>query len=49
MQENGVRRLPVIDGDKVIGMLSLGDLARADKDELAGNTVERLISSPPNN
>lgn len=49
MQDKGVRRLPVIDGDKVIGMLSLADIARADKDRLAADTQETLASQPPNN
>jgi CBS domain-containing protein len=27
MQEQGVRRLPVVDGDEVVGLVSLEDLA----------------------
>jgi CBS domain-containing protein len=30
MREHKVRRLPVIDGDKLVGMLSQADLARAE-------------------
>jgi CBS domain-containing protein len=28
MTENHIRHLPIMDGDKVIGMLSLGDVAK---------------------
>ncbi|HEX6390088.1 MAG TPA: CBS domain-containing protein [Solirubrobacteraceae bacterium] len=49
MQDKGVRRLPVIDGNKVVGILSLADLADANKDQLAGETQDQLASQPPNN
>lgn len=48
MIDKGVRRLPVIDGDRVIGMLTLGDLARA-REELGGEVYEQLVESPSNN
>jgi len=48
MKEHAVRRLPVIDGDRVIGMVSLADLARSVDDELAGELL-RTISEAPDN
>jgi CBS domain-containing protein len=29
MRTSAVRRLPVVDGDRVVGVVSMGDLARA--------------------
>lgn len=48
MIDKQVRRLPVIDGDRVIGMLSLGDLSRH-REELAGDIYEQLVTAPANN
>jgi CBS domain-containing protein len=48
MKDHAVRRLPVIDGDRVIGMVSLADLARSVDDELAGELL-RTISEAPDN
>lgn len=47
MAENQVRRLPVVEGDQLVGMLSLGDvsLALKDKDKLVADILRR-ISSP---
>ena len=42
MAEHQVRRLPVIDGDKLVGMLAQADLALAGDDKRAGNTVEAI-------
>ena len=42
MAEHQVRRLPVIDGDKLVGMLAQADLALAGDDERAGDTVEAI-------
>ena len=45
MAENGVRRLPVVSGDKVVGIVSLGDLAiERDPDSVLG----QVSSAPPN-
>ncbi len=33
MREKRIRHLPVVENDKVIGMISIGDLNRADHDE----------------
>ena len=48
MKDHAVRRLPVIDGDRVVGMVSQADLARCVDDELAGELL-RAISEAPDN
>jgi CBS domain-containing protein len=48
MTQYDVRRLPVIDGQRLVGMLSQADIARNDP-ELAGRIVQELSSSPANN
>jgi len=47
MAEEQVRRLPVIEGDKLVGILSLGDISLAlkDNDKLVADTL-RKISTP---
>jgi CBS domain-containing protein len=45
MSEHRVRRLPVIDGHDLVGMVSLADLARALPEEAAGSLIE-AISQP---
>ena len=42
MSEHQVRRLPVIDGHKLVGMVAQADLARTGKDEKTGDTVESI-------
>jgi len=45
MSEAAVRRVPVVDNGKLVGMLSLGDLARdRDRDSALGE----ISSAPPN-
>ena len=45
MQENAVRRLPVVDGDQTVGIVSLGDLAlHRDRTSALGN----ISAAPPN-
>lgn len=51
MSQNQIRRLPVIENGKVIGILTLGDIARnaeVSKEEL-GNTVEHICSCSKKN
>ena len=48
MTQYDVRRLPVIDGDRLVGMLSQADIARSDPD-LVGRLVSDISSSPNNN
>ena len=42
MSDHQVRRLPVIDGQKLVGMLSQADLARTGNDKLVGDTVQDI-------
>ena len=42
MSKHQVRRLPVIDGDKLVGMLAQADLALNDDDSRVGETVENI-------
>jgi CBS domain-containing protein len=49
MIEHGVRRLPVIDGDRLIGMVSQADVARETTPEQAGELVAALSRSGSNN
>lgn len=46
MSDNAVRRLPVIENNKIIGMLTLGDLSKAEfvKTEEVGNTFENICN-----
>ena len=42
MAEHQVRRLPVIDGTRLVGMLAQADLALSDDDSRVGQTVENI-------
>lgn len=44
MQEHQVRRLPVIDGHDLVGIISQADVARALSAEATGETVEEISS-----
>ena len=48
MIEHGVRRLPVIDGDRLVGMVSQADIARAMPDAKIGDLVDAISSAPAN-
>ncbi len=48
MQQHGVRRLPVIDGHDLVGMLSQADIAINLRDAETGNLVEGISKAPPN-
>jgi CBS domain-containing protein len=49
MIEHGVRRLPVIDGDRLVGMVSQADVARETSPEKAGELVAALSRAANNN
>ena len=49
MKEHAVRRLPVIDGTKMVGMLSQGDLAQAVSKTKTGDLVGSISAQPANN
>jgi CBS domain-containing protein len=45
MKEHKVRRLPVIDGHRLIGIVSQADLARSANEQEVGELVEAISSS----
>jgi CBS domain-containing protein len=49
MIEHGVRRLPVIDGDRLVGIVSQADVARETPAERAGELVAALSKASDNN
>ena len=49
MTEHGVRRLPVIDGHDLVGVISQADIARNLPDDQIGRLVEAISSAPANN
>lgn len=48
MKDHAVRRLPVIDGRQVVGIVSQADLARHAGDELVGELVEVISEARDN-
>lgn len=48
MKNHAVKRLPVIDGTEVIGMVSQADIARSADDKQVGDLVEAIASAPDN-
>jgi CBS domain-containing protein len=46
MIQHSVRRLPVIDGHDLIGIISQGDLAKHIPDDKTGRLVEAISSAP---
>ena len=49
MTEHGVRRLPVIDGHDLVGMVSQADVAKNLPDDQIGQLVESISKAPANN
>jgi CBS domain-containing protein len=48
MKQHAVRRLPVIDGQQLVGMVSQADIARAMPDAKIGDLVGAISTAPPN-
>jgi CBS domain-containing protein len=48
MSKHGVRRLPVIDGHDLVGIVSQADIARNLPDDRIGDLVEAISSAPSN-
>jgi CBS domain-containing protein len=48
MRDHGVRRLPVIDGHELVGVLSQADVAKNLPEESVGDLVEAISSAPAN-
>jgi len=48
MKESAVRRLPVIDGDRVVGIISQADLALHADETMVGELVEVISGAPDN-
>jgi len=49
MREHGVRRLPVIDGHDLVGIVSHADVAKHLDDERVADLVEFISEAPANN
>jgi CBS domain-containing protein len=48
MKDHAVRRLPVIDGSELVGMVSQADIARAMPDAKVGDLVGAISQAPSN-
>ena len=46
MREHGVRRLPVIDGHQLVGIVTQADIAKNCPEESVGDRVEVISSAP---
>ena len=49
MSDHQVRRLPVIDGDRLVGIVSQADVARTVPEELVGDLVAAISNAPNSN
>ena len=46
MKDHGVRRLPVVDGHDLVGVVSQADIAKNLPEESVGDLVEAISSAP---
>jgi len=46
MSQHKVRRLPVIDGHDLVGIIAVADIARQGDDSLTGQLIETISSGP---
>jgi CBS domain-containing protein len=46
MKQHAVRRLPVIDGHELVGIVSQGDIARNISEKKTGDLVEAISAAP---
>lgn len=50
MSSAEIRRVPVVNNsDELVGIVSIGDLAKTNRDGKVGQTVEKISEAPPNN
>lgn len=49
MKKYGVRRLPVIDGNRLVGMVSQADVARSLPESRVSDLLGAISEAPPNN
>ena len=50
MSSAEIRRVPVVNSsDELVGIVSIGDLAKTNRDGKIGQTVEKISEAPPNN
>ncbi|WP_025273332.1 CBS domain-containing protein [Haloglycomyces albus] len=49
MEDNSVRRVPVLDNRKLVGMISEADIAQHLSEDEVAEFVERVYAAPPNN
>jgi CBS domain-containing protein len=48
MSEHQIRRLPVVENNRLVGIVSLGDLAVKDSDDRAGDALQDISKGVKN-